>query len=82
MFIETSWTKTVKMIRILEWFLKDHVTLTTRVMMLKMQLYLTGINYILKCIKIEDSCSKILIFQNNAIFDQIKAALVSIRDLC
>ncbi len=27
------------------WFLKDHVTLKTGVMMLKIQLYITGINY-------------------------------------
>ncbi len=31
-----------------EWFLKDHVTLKTGVMMLKIQLYITEINYILK----------------------------------
>ncbi len=30
------------------WFLKDHVTLKTGVMMLKIQLCITGINYILK----------------------------------
>ncbi len=35
-------------ISILEWFLKDHVTLKTGVMMLKIQLCFTGINYILK----------------------------------
>ncbi len=40
-------------ISILEWFLKDHVTLKTGVMMLKIQLCITGINYILKCIKVE-----------------------------
>jgi len=33
-------------ISILEWFLKDCVTLKTGVMMLKIQLCLTGINYI------------------------------------
>ncbi len=36
-------------ISILEWFLKDHVTMKTGVMMLKIQLCITGINYILKC---------------------------------
>ncbi len=33
-------------ISILEWFLKDHVTLKTEVMMLKIQLCIIGINYI------------------------------------
>ncbi len=37
---------------ILEWFLKDHVTLNNGVMMLKIQLCITGINYILKYIQI------------------------------
>ncbi len=32
---------------------EDHVTLKTEVMMLKIQLCFTGINYILKYIKIE-----------------------------
>ncbi len=36
-----------------EWFLKDHVTLKTEVMIMKIQLYITGINYILKSIPIE-----------------------------
>jgi len=45
-----------------EWFLKDHVTLKTGVMMLKIQLRITGINYILKYIKIERSYFKL--FQN------------------
>ncbi len=43
---------------LLEWFLKDHVTLKTEVMMLKIQLYITGINYILKYIQIENSYFK------------------------
>jgi len=43
---------------ILEWFLMDHVTLKTGVMMLKIQLYITGINYILKRIQIEKSYFK------------------------
>ncbi len=42
-------------ISILEWFLKDHLTLKTRVMMLKIQLRITEINYILKYIQIESS---------------------------
>ncbi len=41
-------------ISILEWFLKDHVTLKTGVMMLKIQLYITKINYILTYILIEN----------------------------
>ncbi len=44
---------------ILEWFLKDHVTLKTGVMMLKIQLGITGIKYILKYIK-----RYILLFHN------------------
>uniref|UniRef100_A0A673K3K1 MHC class I-like antigen recognition-like domain-containing protein n=1 Tax=Sinocyclocheilus rhinocerous TaxID=307959 RepID=A0A673K3K1_9TELE len=40
-------------ISILERYLKDHVTLKTEVMMLKIQLCITGINYILKYIQIE-----------------------------
>jgi len=36
---------------ILEWFLKDHVTLKTGGMMLKIQLCITGINDILKYIR-------------------------------
>ncbi len=42
-------------ISILEWFLKDHVTLKTGVMMLKIQLRITEINYILQYIHIENS---------------------------
>ncbi len=37
----------------IEWFLKDHVTLKTGVMMLKIQLYITGINYISRNIQIK-----------------------------
>ncbi len=59
-------------IRILEWFLKDHVTLKTGVMMLKIQRCITGINYILKYIQIKSN-------QINYIFDQINAALISIK---
>ncbi len=46
-------------ISILEWFLKDHVTLKTGVMMLKIQLRITGINYILIYITIENSYFKL-----------------------
>ncbi len=41
-------------ISILEWFLKNHVTLKTGVMMLKIQLRITGINYIFTYIQIEN----------------------------
>ncbi len=44
---------------ILEWFLKDHVTLKTWVMLLKIQLRITEINYILKYIQIENSQFKL-----------------------
>ncbi len=40
-------------ISILEWFLKDHVTLKTGVMMLKIHLCIAGINYNLKYIQIQ-----------------------------
>ncbi len=43
-------------IRILEWFLKDHVT---GVMMLKIQFEITGITYILKYFHIENNYFKI-----------------------
>ncbi len=45
-------------ISILEWFLKDHVTLKTGVMMLKIQLRITGINYILLYMHIENTYFK------------------------
>ncbi len=38
---------------------EDHVTLKTGVMMLKIQLHITGINYILKYIKIENCYFKL-----------------------
>jgi len=41
-------------ILILEWFLKDHVTLKTGVMMLKVQLWSQDINYTLLYIHIEN----------------------------
>ncbi len=65
-------------ISILEWFLKDHVTLKTEVMMLKIQLCITEINYTLQCIQIENSYFKLQYFY--CIFDQINATMVSIRD--
>ncbi len=46
-------------ISILDWFLKDHVTLKTGVMMLKIQLCSTEINYILKHILIKSSYFKL-----------------------
>ncbi len=50
---------------ILEWFLKDHVTLKTEVMMLKIQLCITGINYILKYIHLFEI---VIIFNNITVF--------------
>ncbi len=54
--------------------------------MLKIQLYITGINYILKYVQIESSCFYKKIFHNIlfcccCIFDQINAGLVNRRDL-
>jgi len=40
------------LISIVEGFLKDHVTLKTEGLMLKIQLSITGINCILKCLQI------------------------------
>ncbi len=61
-----------------EWFLKDHVTLKTGIMMLKIQFTITSLNDILKSIKIE--IFKIVLFHNIPIFIvffyQIFAALV------
>ncbi len=68
-------------ISILEWFLKDHVTLKTGVMMLKIQFCFTRINYILKYIQTENSFQIVIIFHNitelTVFFDQINAVLVS-----
>ncbi len=47
-------------------------------MMLKIQLWLTGINYILNYIQMENSCNNIS--QYYCIFYQINAVLVSIED--
>ncbi len=38
-------------ISILDWFLKDHVPLMTGVMLLKIQIYIAEINYILNILK-------------------------------
>ncbi len=57
------------------------MTLKTGVMMLKIQLCITAINYILLYIKIENSyfyCNNIK--QYYCIFDQINVALLSIRN--
>ncbi len=40
----------------------DHVTLNTGVMMLKIQLCITGMHYSFKCIKKEIQYDKILLF--------------------
>ncbi len=69
-------------ISILEWFLKDHVTLKPGV---KIQIWITGINYIWKYIQIETQLFQILIiFQTTTIYcciiDQINTGLLSIRD--
>ncbi len=42
--VTTVLVKSEQQISILEWFLKDHVTLRTGVLMLKIQLCITGIN--------------------------------------
>ncbi len=60
---------------------EDHVTLKTGVMMLKIQFYITGINYILQYIKIENSYLKLYkYFTMLLFFNQINAAFVSRRD--
>ncbi len=46
-------------ISILEWFLKDPVIMKTGVMMLKIELWITEINYMLKYIQIENSYFKL-----------------------
>ncbi len=51
--------KTLKMCNNITVLNKDHVTLKTGVMMLKIQLYFTGINYILQYIHIENRCFKL-----------------------
>ncbi len=69
-------------ISILEWFMKNHVTLKTEVMMLKIQLRITEINYILKYIQIENSYFKLIIaffniFVFTVFFYQINATLLN-----
>ncbi len=67
-------------ISILERFLNDHVTLKTGVMMLKIQLCITEINYILKYIKTEKSlnCNNISQYYCfYCIFVQINADLMN-----
>ncbi len=49
-------------ISILEWFLKGNVTLKTGVMMLKIQLYITEINYILQYKTVIWNCNNILLY--------------------
>ncbi len=71
-------------ISILEWFLKDHVTLKTGVMILLILLIcITEINDILKYMQIENSylnCNNFSqYYRFDCIFDHINAALVSIR---
>ncbi len=61
---------------------EDHVTLKTGIMMLKIQLRITGINYILQYIHIENSYfnSEIYLTIFQWICNQINAALLSKRD--
>ncbi len=54
-------------ISILEWFLKDHVTLKTEVMAANFSFAITGINYILKYINIKRLFVIVIIF-HNAVF--------------
>ncbi len=69
-----------KQISILIWFLKDHVTLKTGVMMQKIQLHITGIYYIFNYIHIENSWYYISLYTlwNNNILNII---LNSIEEL-
>ncbi len=50
---------------------EDHMTLKTGVMMLKIQLCFTGINYILKYVKIENLFSIAIIFHKITFFFSI-----------
>ncbi len=71
-------------ISITEVFLKDHVTLQTGVMMLKIHLWITEINYIIKYIEMEiiflkcNSISRYYCFYCS--FNQMNADLVTIRE--
>ncbi len=61
-------------ISILEWFLKDCVTLKTGVMLLNIQFSIKGINYIWTFIQVENRVFKTeKIFHNITSFDQINA---------
>ncbi len=71
-------------ISILVGFLKDHVTLKTGVMMLKIQLWITEINYILNYIQIENYFKmklyfKILPYQIHAVLVNISFIRLKIR---
>ncbi len=70
-------------ISILEWFLKDNMTLKSGLMMLKIQLCVTGINQILKQIQIENRTviKIVIIYSLYCIFDQINAAYHRIAHL-
>ncbi len=58
-------------ISILKWFLNDHVTLKTGVMMLKIQLYITGIHFKKKTVLLNsNNISQYYYFYY--IFDQIR----------
>ncbi len=68
----------LEQISILKWFLKDHVTLKTGVIMRK---GVTGVNYILNILKQKRVILDYGNISRYCIFDQINAALVSIREL-
>ncbi len=71
-------------ISILEWFLKDNMTLNSGIMMLKIQLCVTGTNWILKYIQMENSTViliAIIFYCFYCIFDQINAAYHRIAHL-
>ncbi len=54
-----TWTKKVAANQHIRMISEDHVTLKTEVMMLKIQLCITEINYILKYIQIENMYFKL-----------------------
>ncbi len=70
-------------ISILEWFLKDNMTLNSGIMMPMIQLCVTGINQILKQIQIENRTviTILIIYSLYCIFDQINAAYHRIAHL-
>ncbi len=66
-----------------QWFLKDHMTLKTGVFMLKIQSWITGINYILIYSNRKQFFETAIIIHNITLYcilddDQISAASVSI----